>query len=198
VHQGFAAQVILWDFGGTLADEAWMLQAHDAYPEWPNAWRDVMTNHADDWNVGRASEREVFAALHARTGLGVDVIERHAAACCRSICFHPFAWQAAIERRRPQALVSVNPDLFLNRIVGALNLAQHFDAVVVSCTVGTDDKTALCDTALERLGFTGTREQALLIDNRRDLTDAWKRRGGAAYWYQGDAALEADLPALLG
>jgi hypothetical protein len=37
-----------------------------------------------------------------------------------------------------------------------------------------------------------------LIDNRRDLVDAWRNTGGAGYWYRDDAAFDADLPALLG
>jgi len=192
-----APLVLLWDFGDTLVDERWMLRAPAAYADWPSAWREVMTSHADDWNVGRASERDIFEALHARTGLSVDAIEHHAAECCRSIQFHPFAWQVATERRLPQALVTVNPDLFVSRVATAHNLGQHFDAVVVSCVEGTDDKSALCDIALDRLGFAGPRSAALLIDNREDLCDAWRRSGGAAYRYRGDAAFVADLPTLL-
>jgi len=192
------AVVLLWDFGDTLVDERWMLRAPAEYRGWPSAWRAVMATHADDWNVGRVSERDVFRALHARTGLGVDAIEQHAAECCRSIRFHPFAWQVATERRLPQALVTVNPDLFVSRVAATYDLGQYFDAVVVSCVEGTDDKTALCEIALDRLGFTGPRSAALLIDNRQDLTDGWRQSGGAAYWYRDDAALAADLPTLLG
>jgi hypothetical protein len=191
-------QVLLWDFGDTLVDERWMLRAPTGCADWASAWREVMTTHADDWNVGRVSEAEVFRALHDRTGLGVDVIEHHAAECCRSIAFHPVAWRVATERRRPQALVTVNPDLFVARVAPTYDLAAHFDAVVVSYQEGTDDKTALCEIALVRLGYTGPRAGALLVDNREDVTDAWRRSGGASYWYRGDAAFEADLPTLFG
>jgi hypothetical protein len=89
-------------------------------------------------------------------------------------------------------------DLFVERVARRYGLAAHFDTVVVSCTEGTDDKTTLCELALDRLGLGGGRSEALLIDNRRDLAEAWQRSGGAAYVYRGDEAFEADLPTLLG
>ena len=190
--------MLLWDFGDTIVDERWMRQVPAEFPDWSNAWNQVMETCADDWNVGRATERDVFAEMSRRTGLSIDFVERHADACCRSITFHPFTWRVATERRRPQALVTVNPDLFVERVARRYGLAAHFDTVVVSCTEGTDDKTTLCELALDRLGLGGGRSEALLIDNRRDLAEAWQRSGGAAYVYRGDEAFEADLPTLLG
>lgn len=190
--------MLLWDFGDTLADERWMRQAPTEFPDWADAWNDVMAACADDWNVGRATERDVFAAMSRRAGLSVEFVERHAEACCRSITFHPFTWRVAIERRRPQALVTVNPDLFIERVARPYGLYEHFDAVVVSSTEGTDDKTTLCELALDRLGFRAERSDALLIDNREDLTAAWRRSGGAAYVYRGDEAFATDLRTLLG
>jgi hypothetical protein len=69
---------------------------------------------------------------------------------------------------------------------------------VVSCVEGTADKVRLCEKALDRLGFDGDRREALLIDNRVDLVEAWRRSGGAAYWYRDGADFEAVLPDLLG
>ena len=136
--------------------------------------------------------------MSRRAGLSVEFVERHAEACCRSITFHPFTWRVATERRRPQALVTVNPDLFVERVARRYGLCEHFDTVVVSSTEGTDDKTTLCELALDRLGFGAERSDALLIDNRGDLAEAWRRSGGAAYVYRGDEAFAADLPALFG
>src|SRR5262249_5161424 len=107
------------------------------------------------------------------------------------------AWRAATERRVPQALVSVNPDLFVERVVKIHDLASHFDAIVVSCEEGTDDKTRLCEIALDRLGFEGSRNDVMLIDNRSDLVEASVHRGGAAYLYRGDASFDSDWPSLL-
>jgi FMN phosphatase YigB (HAD superfamily) len=192
-----AVAVVLWDFGDTLVDERWMRQAPVEFPDWSNAWNEVMAIFAGDWNVGRATERDVFAAMSRHTGLSVDFVERHAEACCRSITFHPFAWQIAVERRRPQALVTVNPDLFIERVARPYGLYEHFDTIVVSCTEETDDKTTLCELALDRLALGAERPDALLIDNRRDHVEAWQRSGGAAYLYRGDDTFAADLPTLL-
>jgi FMN phosphatase YigB (HAD superfamily) len=190
-------EVLLWDFGDTLVNEQWMRQAPPEYPEWARVWNEVMETCAADWDTGRTSEREVFAEMSRRSGLAADFVEQHADACCRAITFHPIAWQTARARHRPQALVTVNCDLFLDRVSRRHRLADHFDAIVVSCLEGTTDKTALCDLALERLGFTGERSGTPLIDNRRDLTDAWTEAGGVAYHYVGDASFGAAWPGVL-
>ena len=189
-------EALLWDFGDTLVDETWMHRAPPDCARWPEAWADVMAQYADDWNTGRVDERAVFGALCAHTCLDFDAVERHAADCCRSIERHPVAWQVMTGRRRPQALVTVNPDLFVHRVLTPHGLAEHFDTVVVSCLEGTDDKVQLCCVACERLGVTD-RGRALLIDNRRDLVDAWQRAGGAAYWYRSDAQFRDDVDGLL-
>jgi FMN phosphatase YigB (HAD superfamily) len=188
--------VLLWDFGDTLVDEQFLRQAPAEFPDWTKAWNEVMEICADDWNTGRVSEGDVFAEMSSHTGLSLEFVERHAEACCRSITFHAFAWQVVTERRRPQALVTVNPDLFVERVAPRYGLGDCFDAVVVSYAEGTDDKTRLCEVALDRLAFTGRHSDALLIDNRRDLAEAWQRSGGSAYVYRGDEVFEADLPAI--
>ena len=191
-------EVLLWDFGDTLVDERWMLHAHAEFPEWPAMWTDVVRERAHDWNTGRINEGDVLRELATRSGMDLPAIETHVAACCRSIRFHPAAWRAATERRRPQALVTVNPDLFVARIAKPYGLDAHFDTIVVSCLEGTDDKSELCQIALDRLGFTASRSEALLIDNRRELTDAWALIGGVSYHFRGDSSFNADWPGILG
>jgi FMN phosphatase YigB (HAD superfamily) len=189
--------VVLWDFGDTLVDERWMLQPPPGFAEWPTIWAEVVTERAHDWNTGRMCERDIFGELATRTGMDLRAVERHAAGCCRSIRFHAAAWRAAMERRRPQALVTVNPDLFVERVAMPYGLAAHFDAVVVSCMERTDDKNELCRIALERLGFTGPLSEALLVDNRSDLTGAWARDGGAGYVFRDDDQFAIDWPRML-
>ena len=92
----------------------------------------------------------------------------------------------------------MNPDLFTDLVVPACELATVFDHVVASHQEGTDDKVALCERALSRLGFRGDRLQVLLIDNRPDLVDAWRDAGGSGYWFQGDARFAQDVGGLLG
>jgi hypothetical protein len=96
-----------------------------------------------------------------------------------------------------QALVTVNPDLFTDHIVPVHDLTAVFDVIVVSSAEGTDDKSGLCDRALTRLGYAGPRSAALLIDNRRDLVNAWIDTGGAGYLFHSDEQFQTDLPYLL-
>jgi phosphoglycolate phosphatase-like HAD superfamily hydrolase len=151
---------------------------------------------ADDWDLGRIQERDVFTAIAEWTSMPLDGVERHAAYCCRSLVFNRAAWRVTVEHRLPQALVTVNPDLFLKRIVPEYGLEKIFDVIVASCAEGTTDKVQLCERALDRLGFRGHRRNTLLIDNRQDLVHAWEASGGTGYWYRDDATFEADLPEL--
>lgn len=188
--------VLLWDFGDTLVDERWMRRPPPECPTWEAVWVDVMADHADDWNIGRVGADEIFGALAGRSGMTAAAVRSHARRCCENIVFNETAWRVASERRLPQALVTVNPDLFADFVVPAYMLDDVFDVIVMSFAERTDDKPALCDVALERIGFAGPRSDALLIDNRRDLVEAWKELGGAGYWFQGDQKLRADLPYL--
>jgi hypothetical protein len=119
-------------------------------------------------------------------------VAAHARACCTDVTPNPAAWRVAAERRRPQALVTVNPRLIETWIVPHYDLARLFDVIVVSANEGTVDKTALGDLALARLGHDGPRADALLIDNRRDLVDVWEMSGGAGYWFRGDEQFARD------
>lgn len=188
--------VLLWDFGDTLVDERWMRRPPLECPTWEAVWDDVMTDHADDWNVGRVGTDLIVEALAERSGMTVAAVRSHARRCCESITFNPVAWRVAAERRLPQALVTVNPDLLADVIVPAYRLDEVFDTIVTSSEARTDDKPALCDLALKRLGVDGPRSDALLIDNRRDLVEAWGALGGAGYWFQGDEAFRTDVPTL--
>jgi phosphoglycolate phosphatase-like HAD superfamily hydrolase len=190
--------VVLWDFGDTLVDERWMHRAPKSCPAWPNAWHATMDELGGDWDVGRASESDVVAALAARTGMEIEAVYRHIDHCCRSVTFHRFTWQSARQRRAVQALVTVNPDLFVQRIVPAYGLRAVFDAVVVSSIEGTTDKVRLCEIALQRVDHEGDRQSALLIDNRVDLVEAWERVGGRGYVYVSDEIFEEDAAALFG
>jgi hypothetical protein len=189
--------VLLWDFGDTLVDERWMLRPPESCPTWPTAWSEVMSICADGWNVGAVGSPEIFAALAARTGLAVEDVEAHARACCRLLVFNETAWRVATERRLPQALFTVNPDLFSEYVVPAQRLRGVFDVIVTSSAERTADKSTLCEIALRRLGFYGRRSDALLIDNRFDLVEAWRNVGGAGYWFESDNQFKREVPRLL-
>jgi len=185
--------LVLWDFGDTLVDERWMRRSPPSCPEWEAAWVDTMSELADAWNVGDVTLDDVVAALARRTGLTVADVEAHAVDCCHRLTFHPHAWRVATERRWPQALVTVNPDLFERHVVEAYDLDVVFDAVVTSCSERTADKVRLCDAALARLGYDGERADVLLVDNRADLVRAWQAAGGAGYVFRSDDDFARDV-----
>ena len=157
-----------------------------------------MAEVADDWDTGAACAQQVFAGLADRTGMTPAQVEAHARECCRQVEVHPNARRVATERRRPQALVTVNPDLFSELVVPALGLDAVFDVIVASHAEGTAHKRDLCQIALDRLGYDGDRSAALLIDNRADLVEGWRDAGGSGYWFQGDAPFARDVPRLFG
>jgi len=190
--------VLLWDFGDTLVDERWMRRPPEDCRDWPTAWSTVMAARADSWNNGDITALTVYQDLSELTGLTLEAVESHARDCCQRLIFHETAWRVAIERRLPQAIVTVNPDIFGDLIVPHYGLSDIFDEIVMSWVEQTDDKPVLCDVALSRLQWTGGREAALLIDNRQDLVEAWKQFGGSGYWFQSDAQFAKDLSALLG
>jgi FMN phosphatase YigB (HAD superfamily) len=189
--------VVLWDFGDTLVDERWMRRTPPSCPTWESVWVETMDAMADDWNVGGLSARDVFRALAARSGLSIDEVEAHAIGCCRQLTFHRAAWRVATERRWPQALVTVNPDVFEDYVIPAYELDTVFDAIVTSCGDGTASKVRLCEIALDRLGYEGNRADVLLIDNRADLAQEWEESGGRGYWFRTDEQFARDLPTLI-
>jgi FMN phosphatase YigB (HAD superfamily) len=188
--------VLLWDFGDTLVDERWMRRPPELCPAWPEVWVEAMEVHADDWNDGTIGRAEVFASLAERSGMSVADVETHARECCARLEFYRNAWRTATERRFRQALVTVNPDIFEEWLVPEYHLGTTFDAIVISSVERTNDKTELCDIALQRLGSGTRRSDALLIDNRLDLIEAWREAGGLGYWFRDDDQFARDLPDL--
>ena len=79
---------VLWDFGDTLADERWMLEAPDGFPDWPRAWSDLAGGAlADRWNRGEIGDREVIVAVAERLGMSEGDVRSHTQRCCDRIRF---------------------------------------------------------------------------------------------------------------
>jgi hypothetical protein len=154
-----------------------------------------MSELADEWNLGTVNSAQVFEELARGTGMTVQAVEDHARRCCQQIVFHQTAWAVARSPFLPQALVTVNADLFEPMVVDAHGLRSVLDVVVMSFAEGTVNKSALCDIALERIGYRGPRSQALLIDNRRDLVAGRQKVGGTGYWFMSDEHSRRICPA---
>ncbi len=185
---------VLWDFGDTLVDESWMLEAPDGVPAWTAVWSDVARGPREDaWNRGDVTEDEIIEAVASRLPMTAEQVRAHARRCCARIRFFETPWALARSLRLPQALVTVNPDGFSNWVVPEHRLDEVFDLIVASWEERILDKAELCQIALDRLGGAVDPSDALLIDNKEANVEAWMARGGRGYWFRGDAAFRADL-----
>jgi phosphoglycolate phosphatase-like HAD superfamily hydrolase len=177
---------LLWDFGDTLVDERWMWSCPEGYPDWTDAYRTRGAGGLGSrWNRGELTFEEFATQLVADIGIGFDEACAHMKSCCEAIHFFEHAWARARSRATPQAIVTINPDLFTRFVVPNYALDTVFDTIVTSWQEGTEDKAELCQIALGRLGGSDPAE-ALLIDNIEANVAAWRAQGGQAYLFVGD------------
>jgi hypothetical protein len=184
--------VVLWDFGNTLADERCWWTCPAGVPTWSDAWAAFMaTELCSAWERGDVPVDDVAAQLAAATGMPAEAVRSHLQACGRQIRFHERTWSIARARENRQALVTVNPVEFFD-IVATYALDRVFETIVVSGEEHTDNKSELCDRALRRLGIAG-RSRALLVDNLEPNVESWLDLGGLAYHFEGDDSFADDL-----
>jgi FMN phosphatase YigB (HAD superfamily) len=188
-------EVVLFDFGDTLASERWLWSRSGPLDGWVDAYAQIRSEDLmERWNTGQATTHDVASEV-ARV-LGCDATAAVTAMHERSrhLEFFPSIMEVVSTRRQsgaPQALVTVNPDLF--EVVEAhYGLTTLFDEVVVSCRCGTSHKMRLCEIALERLGVPLS-DRALLIDNLEDNVIAFAARGGRSYQFVDDQTFAADV-----
>lgn len=184
---------MLWDFGDTLADErfAWELPGVE---QWSTVWQDFRRSDLiDGWDRGDATVDDVAVWLGERLDRDPHDVLSDLAAVCQRVELFPGVIDVVRRVRVPQAIVTINPDLFLAHVVPACAFDALFDVIVTSSLVGSLEKADVCDGALERLGVGGQRGTALLIDNIEENVEAWRARGGVGYHFCGEEQLLADL-----
>jgi FMN phosphatase YigB (HAD superfamily) len=186
--------VALVDFGNTLADETFMRRNSDQFPTWTTDYVAVVDELRHDWDTGRLSSHQLAQRVADRLAATPDAVHRHMLELCRSPTFYP-AINDALQRRHArggrQALVTVNPDLFVH-IAQIHALHDRFDVIVASWEHGTDDKTELCHRALELMGGVDP-DDTILIDNLTRHTGAWVRVGGHGYVFRDDMTFVDDV-----
>jgi hypothetical protein len=193
-----ALRCVLWDFGDTLADERFMLIPPEGVPEWSNVWSEIVVAElAEAWYRGDISMNDVLARVAKRLYISTARAKACAQACSSRIQFYATPLGIAKRSCIPQALVTVNPDLFSEEIVPRYKLNQIFDTIVISWEERTLDKVDLSLIALKRIGGSITPSEALLIDNRRDNIDAWESQGGRGYHFRGEENFRTDLTSRL-
>ena len=186
---------VLWDFGDTLADERWMLEAPAQVP----AWADTFVQHilkgklGYDWGIGHIGAEDVGVRLAAILSTNADTIVDHMKRCCANVAFHENAMKAVQSCSLPQAIVTLNTDVFSECVVPNYRLHETFETIVTSWEEGTLDKSDLCDVALKRLGIADRRD-ALLIDNLVKNVESWRARGGLAHHFTGDDDFASNPP----
>jgi len=191
---------ILWDFGDTLADERWMWAPMPDAPDWTDVYRNHIASGdlGSLWNIGAIDSLGVATRLAELTGQTVERVRFHMRECCRHLQFYEGVMAYAGASGLPQAIVTVNCDLFSEVVVPQYRLHIRFDAIVASWQARTEDKAVLCEHALDRLGVRAPIEHCLLIDNREDNLAAWRAKGGAAYHFRGEAKFLQDIDGIVG
>ncbi|MEO8811756.1 MAG: hypothetical protein ABI376_02440 [Caulobacteraceae bacterium] len=178
-------RAVLWDFGDTLADERWMHAPLEGSPDWPEAYRALHAKGlAEPWDLGEITTQDIAAALAAGLGLAPRVVLSHMQACCESVALYPRMMALVARCALPQAIVTINPDIFTKIVVPTYGLSGRFAAIVTSWQEKTLSKADLCDVAIRRLGVSLDPAECLLIDNKTDNVDEWRARGGAAYHFE--------------
>ena len=183
-----AINLILWDFGDTLADERWMLAPMIGAPDWPTLYRERVgsTELGRLWNTGTISTREVAADLAGTLAIEVGAVVAHMIACSRRVRFFSRVMAFVESCATPQAIVTVNPDIFTNIVVPEYQLDRRVDLIVTSWQQGTEDKVALCECAVAQLRIAAPLKECLLVDSRADHVLAWRSNGGEAYHFLGE------------
>ena len=190
-------EIILWDFGDTLVDQRWMLKELPGFSGWPKLFRDEIWEGelGNQWSRGNINGLQVARQLATSLSAGAELAMQHMPQCSRNIDFFPVLHQFSLAQEMPQAIVTVNPDIFTDVIVPHYELTKLFDPIVASWQERELNKADLCDITLERLSI--KQSSALLIDNMKVNTDEWVERGGKGYWYRGESSFINDITVIL-
>ncbi|HEX9869722.1 MAG TPA: hypothetical protein VGC99_14220 [Candidatus Tectomicrobia bacterium] len=183
---------LLWDFGDTLCDKRFIWSSGQE-------WMEIYETFDDDglgsrWCLGELDTKTFAEALSERMSKSPESIIAHMTECCGAIRFFDKTYDFFRAKHLPQAIVTVNPDLFSDVIVPICDLHEHCDVIVTSWEERTDDKRVLNGLAIKRLGLYCENAEALLIDNKRSNIDDWIGIQGSGYHYTGDDAFAADTP----
>ena len=109
---------VLWDFGDTLVEQDWMLTPPDGIPDWPAAWLEIARGaNEQPWNLGEVGTETIASGVAERLDMPLVDAMRHIDRCCRGIRFFDAPWAAARGCPLPQAIVTLNPDLFRTLVV---------------------------------------------------------------------------------
>lgn len=184
-------ECLLWDFGDTLCDERFIWSSG---PEWMEIYETFDNDGIGArWNLGEIDTNRFAEHLSQRMNKPAASIVAHMHECCQQIQFFERTYTFFKSRHLPQAIVTVNPDIFSEVIVPTCNFQNDCDVIVTSWEEQTDDKRILNRVAIDRLGLSCENSAALLIDNKKTNVDGWMGVGGAGYHFVGDEQFARDV-----
>ena len=193
-----AIRCVLWDFGDTLVHQDWMLTPHDAFPDWSRVWIEAARGDLQEpWMLGEVTYEDIASRVATLLDTSLSETMAHIRHCCHGVRFFDAAIGAARRCSLPQAIVTVNPDVFTRFVVPHYQLDAMFPVIVTSWQEHTLDKADLCARAVERLEHRIEPGEALLIDNIEANVRAWEESGGLGYVFVGDAQFAVDLKSVL-
>ena len=181
---------LLWDFGDTLCDERFIWGSG---PEWMTVYETFDDGWADAWNTGEMNLAQFAEEASRYISMRPEEIVRHMIERCAHIEFFEFTYQFYKTKHLPQAIVTVNPDLWTDTIVPLHGFDQTADVIVSSWEEGTVDKRILCQLAIDRLKIDCKPAESLLIDNKVANVEAWRQAGGNGYVYTTDEQFQRDI-----
>jgi hypothetical protein len=182
---------LLWDFGDTLCDERFIWGSS---PDWMAIYDTFDGGIGDRWCVDDLNTTSFAEELSHQMHLEPEAIVAYMTArSTHHIDFYDYTYRYFRSRQVPQAIVTVNPDLFSEVIVPAHDLGSPCETIVTSWEEHTIDKSILCRLALERMEVECEYSEALLIDNKQTNLEAWEHVGGPGYLYTTDLAFRRDV-----
>ena len=190
---------VIFDFAFTLCSQKYF---HRLGPQWEPRidallfGPETLGDWAEPWMAGQKTTRQVCEHLAGHLPFSAAELERALEAGCRELTFNPGVWDLARRlksERVPSALVTVNMDCFTQIVSPSHRLGEVFDVIVNSADHGTLHKRDLWPVAFAALGDGLDYAESLLLDDAVANVEAFRRLGGDAILYTGDA----DLPAAL-
>ena len=183
-----AIRVLLWDFGDTMVDERWMLAPMVGVPAWQEAYTRVLRqgDFADRRNLGAISTQDVAANVGKVLGILPALVRSHMEECSRKVVFFQRVLELTNQCKLPQAIVTVNPDIFTEIVVPTFQLDRRFSTIITSWECRNSRKADLCDVARARLDRSLRRDECLLIDNKLENVSAWCDRGGVSFHFHSE------------
>ena len=144
---------------------------------------------------GRKKSDQVFEYLSCNINYSKEDIKAIRIKGLEKIEWNSQVWHFSqkIRKEVKTAIVTINSDLFHQKIVPYFQLGSYFDAVISSAEIGITDKVVLCKMAAQELIDSQEINQSLLIDDNRENTESFMAFGRHSILYQGEESFHKQI-----